>query len=678
MSHPTPTKRAFALLALSAILFITSNPQTLYAQHRPQPGANPVQPGANPNQSTPRPNPRPGPAKPADNKPGDQSTGEQPADPDIDTPIIAKPRALTNDPRLLSPETWQEYSYGLSFQVPQGGTLDTTVSAQRIAAVVVPDKYEITLALLPIQSAASKTRGRSTDKPEDEQAESVNEYDLHNYSAARNAYRQKGDDTRKVVRTVPVPLVETDDFVSLKEVNQTCVNQQVRFLKASSYDCSNVRVFTDVEPPPPATQPAIVPATQPSNPDGKPQKLITLGGATTKPAPIAFPREKGFPAYLTYYYYAEKRANAKPSIESGKESFQPMIMGELIVLVSPTTFISARLRTKVEDFESTKPLFETFISSLKCMSQQQMLEMRKKLIQAGDEVTSTRKLPTSPQIYPGQQWFRIMEGDKDVGYMLITDGIDEQNKQKGVRVKVETRTYRGTIPFVTEGDFFLPHDKNLETWSIRLAEDRPGTSAPANTPGLGSTRSTNPAGRSTSPPGSGASRATTPAPTPSQAPVVGPGGKLTAKSTIAAPAPSALNWTETGTFDNHNKNVIVSRRSNAGQDTVEWTAPALGYLSQVQSLLIQRLLPVDKPGVYGFYCYSPQAGNIFFRTERVVPHPTGKGCTIYTRASPEQREIISQYDELGRLTQRDLPNGQSIKLTSPNEIAGIWAQKGLK
>ncbi len=641
-ARPSRTPLAWAL-----IVSLTLYPATLWAQYRPQPGANPVQPGANPNQTAPKPrtNPNtPAPAKPNPNDPASKAPVENElGDPNLDTPVLATPRELESNPRLLTNEIWQEYSYGLSFQVPAGGTLDPTVSPQRVAAVILPEKYEITVAILPVQGSTQESKARIADQSQDEKYSGINEYDLNRYDSARNAYDKMGRGTRKVEKTVSIPLLDGEEFVTVKQVNQVAVNQQVRFLKSASYSCSSVRMFKDLDNSPIA---ATQPATQP---------------AATQPT-LKVPKEKGFPAYVTYYYYGEKQVNAKKTIEAGKDNLQPMILGEAIILLSPKTFLSIKLRTTAEDFTTTKPVFESLLASFKCMSEAQMTQMRKKLIEAGDDVLTNRKLPSDPLAYPGKQWFRILEGDKDVGYMLMIDGVDEQNKQKGVRVKIETRTYRDKIPFVSESDFFYPIDQNQETWSIKLAEQRAKTiTSTAATPGLGQTRSSNPANRSA----------------PTTPPARQPVGVVRPTTTNDAPPP-ALNWTETGTFDNKNKNILVSRRSNVGEDSVEWTAPAVGYLTQVQSLVIQRLLPVDKPGVYGFYCYSPQAGNIFFRTERVVPHPTGKGVTIYTRASPEQREIVSRYDELGRLVQRDLPNGQSIKLADPSELAGIWAQKGLQ
>jgi hypothetical protein len=654
MPHSISTKRPLQarlprlLLAVAAALTIGS--ATTYAQSRVQPGANPIQPGANPGQPGTNPNPRPRP-----NNTESQPNTLKDLNPDVqsDQPILATERQLDSVPRLLSDKTWQEYSYGLSFKVPNGAVLDPTVTPQRVAAVMVPDKYEITVQILPVQAIVPNSRGQIEDIPEDDSAFMPGRIDRG---------RQTSSGKRLIESNAVVPVLDADEVLTIKDINKIAVNQQLRFLKAENYGCFKVRMFKDlVAPPPPpfvedpeiAKLPGYVPpATQPQ----------------AKPEP-------GFTAYISYFSYLEKRANAKNTVEAGKDQGQSMVMGELVVMLSPKTFLSVRLRTNASDLEKSQQVFESLLSSFKCMSQDEMIQLRKKLLEDGEAAIAGKRLPVNPQAYPGRLWFRVMEGDKDVGYMRITDGIDTVNKLPGVRVLIETKTFRNNIGFVGESDFFLPHDQNLETWSIKLAEERPGANNAPATPGLGDRRPANPSRTSTTPP------ARTPAPgTNLPLPPRKPGDPpLRTSYTVGPPPP--LFWSETGTFDSQNKSVVVTRQTtmkNASNDSIEWKTPAVAYLGQVQSLLIQRILPTDKPGIYGFYCYNPQAGNIFFRTERVVPDPSGKGCTIYTRASPEQREIVSQYDELGRLLQRDLPNGQSIRSVNPNELPGIWSQKGLK
>lgn len=647
MPHPIPIKLRFASrflprflsLILAATAAINIAPSITWGQARPQPGANPIQPGANPGSSVaPRPQPR---------TPNPTSIQDLNPDAQTDQPVIAKPRQLDFVPRLLSDQTWQEYSYGLSFQVPVGAVLDTTVTPQRVAAVMVPDKYEITVQILPVQSVLPNTKGNIKDIPEEDSA-------FMPGRIGRNNYEETPSGKRVVESNAIVPVLESDELPTIQEINKLAVNQQLRFLKAENYGSFKVRMFKDLvftPPPPPPLPPELAGTIQPE----------------TKPAPQP-PIEPGFTAYVSYFSYVEKRANTKNTPEAGRDTGQSMVMGELVVMLSPKTFLSVRLRTNAQDLEKSQQVFESLLTSFKCMSQPQMVELRKKLIEDGEKAIAGKKLPTDPQAYPGKLWYRVMEGDKDVGYMLITDGIDTKNKQPGVRVLIETRTYRNNIAFVGESDFFLPHDQNLETWSIKLAEERPQPAGANATPGLGGTRSTTPN--------------RTPAPPPSTTtlpPVRRPGSAPLRPGYTVGPPP-ALFWSETGTFDSQNKSVMVTRQESkdVSKDTVEWKDLQGGFLTQVQSLLIQRLLPVDKPGTYGFYCYNPQSGNIFFRTERVVPDPSGKGCIIYTRASPEQREIVSKYDDLGRLTQRDLPNGQSIKSVSPAELTGIWSIKGLK
>jgi hypothetical protein len=247
--------------------------------------------------------------------------------------------------------------------------------------------------------------------------------------------------------------------------------------------------------------------------------------------------------------------------------------------------------------------------------------------------------------------------------MRLQEGVDKQLNQQGLRVLIESRTYREKIAFVGESNFFMDGKGTSEVWSIELVELRPGERRAMSGPG----------------------RPVTPRPSQTQRPTNRsaprqPAGQNPPARPAQPVAPPPLAWVETGVRDSLKEGllkILITRVPTNTDDTLEWNIPAEGYISQVQALMIQRILPTDKPAVYGFYCYNPQTGTISFRTERVVHNPAG-GVIIYTRPSPEQREITSYYDSAGRLIMRELPNGQSLKSVKASELAGIWLGNEIK
>src|SRR6185369_10996180 len=124
------------------------------------------------------------------------------------------------------------------------------------------------------------------------------------------------------------------------------------------------------------------------------------------------------------------------------------------------------------------------------------------------------------------------------------------------------------------------------------------------------------------------------------------------KDVPAPPLPPA--WVETGVRSGDK--ITVSKQEPGSNKDFKWEKPKEGYLSQVEVLLLDALLPHTAATDVGFYAYYPLQGKLTFRSERVAPQPDGS-CRVYSRPAPEHAEQVSYFGTDGRLQKRVLPGG---------------------
>lgn len=316
---------------------------------------------------------------------------------------------------------------------------------------------------------------------------------------------------------------------------------------------------------------------------------------------------KDVPARVLYFKLSDKKRG-------------PWVLGQAFMQITPLAVTMVEMDVDEPQYAATSQIFEALVSSIDLEDPKAIEERRLAWVAQGDawrKTLSTQKLHGA--IKP-EQWLRIVQGDRDVGYMRITQKTDNELDHPGIRVDVQTRLEIGDQAIDSLANFFLADNGESEVWSVRT------TARPLKAPAA------------------------------------------TAKNTGDA----ETTWGETGVRDKDK--ITVTRSGPTGNEVFNWDMPK-GYISQVELHLFDAIAPQDKPRTeMGFFAYSPSVGRLAYRTERVILDKSG-GMQIHTRSTPEQPEQISFYSTGGMLTKRVMPSGQIILPTTKKELVTRWSLK---
>lgn len=315
-------------------------------------------------------------------------------------------------------------------------------------------------------------------------------------------------------------------------------------------------------------------------------------------------RIQNHPAALVYILIPEKQRNS-------------WILGHALVQVDPQTFVHLRLEGLQEHYAKIRPLFEALFQSIQ-LEDPALLEARRRQLLENAQELLNRLDPASlrPRLI-AEQWFRILENRKDIGYMRIQQSTARMLQTDGLRVEIQAHMDLDQEIMDSESSFFLSQDRHQEIWSIRTTLRSRDALLRPNLP---------------------------------------------------RPLPPQNTWVETGV--RNGRQIEVQRDTPTGPVRQVWEQPQ-AYLSQVEVHLLALVLPRDRAVEYGFYAYYPNTGKLSFRTERV--EPTGDGTIrVYSRPAPDQEEQISRYDLAGRLLERQLGPTRQLIPASRAELAAIW------
>lgn len=294
------------------------------------------------------------------------------------------------------------------------------------------------------------------------------------------------------------------------------------------------------------------------------------------------------------------------------------ILGQAFLQIDPTVFAWITLECEARQYKSSLPVYEALLRSLRLEDPAKLDAQRKQWLEQGETFHATVDAVRLNRAMVAEQWFRLLEDGKDIGYVRQLQGSDKRMDMTGLRVDIQAHMEMSQQVIDSISQFFLSQDMSYEIWSIRT------TVRPMN-----------------------------PRPKPANAP------------------PAEVTSTETGV---RSKGKITLNRQNisgAAQDFV-WQVPPT-YLSQVELQAIQPLLPKVSQ-TYGFYAYYPNLGKLTLRTERVVVQADGQ-VSVYSRPSPEQNEQLSKYDASGKLLFRQLSEQRRLIPSTKAEIMAIWPPK---
>lgn len=372
--------------------------------------------------------------------------------------------------------------------------------------------------------------------------------------------------------------------------------------------------------------------TDPSKPNAPPTKvtydnrvpisldmdsLVEIGMkqvAVARPQSVLLDQQRlevaGRPAAVLYF-------NLPPD-----EKQRHWVLGHAYLLVSPRAFMLLRLSAAQEDFATVRPVFEAMVRSLQVQDPAQRDQLRQKEVREGEQWLSSISLQQYQQGLIDEQWFRMLDGAKDVGYVQITQkhGPNPKTKEPGINVHVRARVLQGGEALDSDSDFFLADRGQSEVWSSKVTR-RPLKAAPKPAATAGFT------------------------------------------------PPRETSVVETGTRSGDQ--IILVRQDATSAKRYEWKTPPQAYLSQTELYLMPQFLPRRDTPVMGFYAYYPNQGSISYRTVQVQAGKEG-AYKVTVQPAPNAPEEVSLYDRSGRLIERTLAGGLRLIPTDRDKLVAIW------
>lgn len=304
---------------------------------------------------------------------------------------------------------------------------------------------------------------------------------------------------------------------------------------------------------------------------------------------------------------------------------RPWLFALGTVQINLNTLVHFQMEVDQEYYDTAQTTFEALIRSMQVEDPQKLLEQRMELIanfQKWREQVTPAKLNAA---CIDEQFFRIVEKNQDIGYMRVQQRRTTEANVTGIRIDVQARVTSGQRAIDTLSHFFLSDDGESEIWSTRVTE-RP----------------------------------------------------INAKSALATDARLAhlqeLSTVETGVRSG--THIEVTQQSATGIKHYAWEKPGDAYLSQVEVLLLGRLLAATPAEAIGFYAYNPGDSRITFRSERV--QRTNTGLRIFSRPNPEKPGYHTDYDLAGFLRSQlapgeaGKPGTRAMLPTTRLELAAKW------
>ena len=135
-------------------------------------------------------------------------------------------------------------------------------------------------------------------------------------------------------------------------------------------------------------------------------------------------------------------------------------------------------------------------------------------------------------------------------------------------------------------------------------------------------------------------------------------------------------WTETGARFDKRLSVRVQAEGQPPTETT-WTIPDRGYITQVESFMLPRLLAQSRtPLVFSFYCYNSTSGKMELRRDVLEP-ADGGGWRLRTRLTEGTAERESLLTEQGDLIQTKTADGVVMEPIEIDRLHALWRSKGL-
>lgn len=296
------------------------------------------------------------------------------------------------------------------------------------------------------------------------------------------------------------------------------------------------------------------------------------------------------------------------------------VLGQCFIKLGPKSVAVFQLEVDRGEFETGRETFESVIASVRVEDPAALQARRAAQLARGAAWLEKLTAHDTHQVLLGERWYRIVRGDTDAGYRVVTDERVEQLGLPGVRVKTRTRVHAGQTVYDSSSSFFLSDDGEQELWSIKTTARRLSDKQPKPDKG-------------------------------------------------GLPGKRAVSWAETGVRSG--QTITVTYETPSGVNHSRSKRPGRGYVSQVQLQLIDRLIEPDLTEPMGFYSYSAEGKRVNFTT--VVAAGSDEGAyEVRVRADPERGERVSVIGPYRGVLRCVLPSGMVMIPTSKAALELTW------
>jgi len=296
-----------------------------------------------------------------------------------------------------------------------------------------------------------------------------------------------------------------------------------------------------------------------------------------------------------------------------------LLVGQAIIELDPKTYAILEITSLLRDYPVAHGTFEVVLDSMQRLNPRQIAEQREAAIELGAEWRASVSIKDLHDALIGEQYFRILEGKNDLGYMRVRQRTATKDGTRGVSVEVQSRITAGQFYYDSLATSFLADDDSIEMWKVTTTRKpaAPRSSASSNKD------------------------------------------------------ENTQTFVETGV--RAGDQITVTTDGPRGSDKRKYGRPKIGYLAQVEAWLLPQLLPVDRPGTYGFYFYSSNHNTVGFRTDQVTP--TLSGYTIMTRLTPNDPQRKAVYKSNRTLVEKELGEGRRLVPASAAMIKQLWQNR---
>lgn len=290
---------------------------------------------------------------------------------------------------------------------------------------------------------------------------------------------------------------------------------------------------------------------------------------------------------------------------------KPALIGQTLVEINPFTFAVVQVEGAAQQMQPLRAIYEAVVNSVEIADQEAIAKQREQAVTRSSQWRgrlTEREIAAALNV---EQYFRITENDKDIGWMHTVSAAGEFNHLKGFRVTVETSLRLTDARLDSKAEYFTPYAGPVgEAWKVTTTL-RPGN--------------------------------------PTQ--------------------PVRTIW-EIGTGATDALEIRIDGTGGVESKNLRFPRPPNGYLTQAELWLLPQLLPRQAAAEFGFYCYNSNTQQLAYRYDRVTPALAG--FQLASRIAPNAPELKAVCNNRGLIVEKNLGHNRKLIASNLQSLETLW------